>query len=551
MGALVTTTTKAAMRQSTKGLVVIVMAALAAVLWAAPARAATPQTWQEVSATIASLVDQAVADYKAGDAAKGKEGVNNAYYKNYETTGMEKQVMARISGSRVSAVEMEFSLLKQAMGAGDSAGVDSHAATLKQYIAQDAAALDGVAPASGASGQDSGDYSPGAWGQTAKQINGILDQAVVDYKAGDAAKGKEGVNNAYYKNYETTGMEKQVMARISGSRVSAVEMEFSLLKKAMAEGDSAGVDSHAATLANAIREDANTLDGYTGQAASTAPSSQTTPWLTAFVPALFVILREGMEAILVVAAVLAYLGKSGHKDKARVVWSGVAIALGLSALLAFLFNYATSLAGANQELLEGLAALFAVAMLIWVSNWMIHKSSDKAWEKYIRDQTDASLTRGSLLGLAFISFLAVLREGAETILFYVPIVSSAGDRTGYVWAGLGVGLVVLVVVYLLIQFAALRIPLRPFFTITSLLLALMAFTFTGSGVKELQEADVLSLTYVNGFPTVDLLGIYPRVENLVAQALVLIIIVGLYVFGKRSLARASGGAEGAPDAKAD
>ena len=498
MGALVTTTTRAAMRQSTKGLAVIVMAVLAAVLWAAPARAANPQTWQEVSATIASLIDQAVADYKAGDAAKGKEGVNDAYYKNYETTGMEKQVMARISGSRVSAVEMEFSLLKQAMGSGDSAGVDSHAATLKQCIAEDAAKLDGVAPASGSSGAGSADYSPGAWGQTAKQINGIIDQAVADYKAGDAAKG-----------------------------------------------------SHAATLTNAIREDANTLDGYTGQAASSDAASQTTPWLSAFVPALLVILREGMEAILVVAAVLAYLGKSGHKDKARVVWSGVAIALGLSALLAFLFNYFTSLAGANQELLEGVAALFAVAMLIWVSNWMIHKSSDKAWEKYIRDQTDASLTRGSLLGLAFISFLAVLREGAETILFYVPIVSSAGDRTGYVWAGLGVGLVVLVVVYLLIQFAALRIPLRPFFTITSLLLALMAFTFTGSGVKELQEADVLSLTYVNGFPTVDLLGIYPRVENLVAQALVLIIIVGLYVFGKRSLARASGGAEGAPDAKAD
>ena len=388
-----------------------------------------------------------------------------------------------------------------------------------------------------------------SWGDVATTINGIIDEGVAAFRAGDAKVGKDKVNDAYYKNYETTGMEKQVMARISGARVSQVEMEFSLLKKAMTDNDSSAVDEHYATLSNFVREDANTLDGYTGKTAES--SSASSPWLAQFLPSLLVILREGMEAILVVAAVLAYLGKSGHKDKARVVWSGVAIALGLSALLAFLFNYFTSLAGANQELLEGVAALFAVAMLIWVSNWMIHKSSDKAWEKYIRDQTDASLTRGSLLGLAFISFLAVLREGAETILFYVPIVSSAGDRTGYVWAGLGVGLVVLVVVYLLIQFAALRIPLRPFFTITSLLLALMAFTFTGSGVKELQEADVLSLTYVNGFPTVDLLGIYPRVENLVAQALVLIIIVGLYVFGKRSLARASGGAEGAPDAKAD
>jgi len=102
---------------------------------------------------------------------------------------------------------------------------------------------------------------------------------------------------------------------------------------------------------------------------------------------------------------------------------------------------------------------------------------------------------------------------------------------------LAVGLVVLVVIYLLIQFAAVRIPLRPFFTITSLLMAFMAFTFTGSGIGELQEADVVSLTPISGFPTIDLLGIYPRVENLAAQAIVLAIIVGLYFFGKARLAR--------------
>ena len=131
----------------------------------------------------------------------------------------------------------------------------------------------------------------------------------------------------------------------------------------------------------------------------------------------------------------------------------------------------------------------------------------------------------------------VLREGAETMLFYVPIVAAAGDKVHYVWIGLAVGLVALVVIYLLIQFAAVRIPLRPFFTITSLLMAFMAFTFTGSGIAELQEADVVSLTPISGFPTIDLLGIYPRVENLAAQAIVLAIIVGLYFFGKARLAR--------------
>ena len=376
------------------------------------------------------------------------------------------------------------------------------------------------------------------WSDVSTTINGLIDEGVSTFKAGDAKGGKDKVNDAYYKHYEITGMEKQVMARISGSRVSQVEMEFSLLKKAMTDDDSAAVDQHLSTLTNYIREDANSLDGYTGKAADkTTDSSGTSPWIAQFLPSLLVILREGMEAILVVAAVLAYLAKAGHKNKAPIVWGGVAIAFGLSIGLAILFSYVTSLAGANQELLEGFAALFAVAMLIWVSNWMINKSSNKAWDEYIKKQTDASLSSGSLLGLAFISFLAVLREGAETILFYVPIVTAAGDKVHYVWIGLAVGLVALVIIYLLIQFAAVRIPLRPFFTITSLLMAFMAFTFTGSGIGELQEADVVSLTPISGFPTIDLLGIYPRVENLAAQAIVLAIIVGLYFFGKARLAR--------------
>ena len=376
------------------------------------------------------------------------------------------------------------------------------------------------------------------WSDVSTTINGLIDEGVSTFKAGDAKGGKDKVNDAYYKHYEITGMEKQVMSRISGSRVSQVEMEFSLLKKAMTDDDSAAVDQHLSTLTNYIREDANSLDGYTGKAADkTTDSSGTSPWIAQFLPSLLVILREGMEAILVVAAVLAYLAKAGHKNKAPIVWGGVALALALSVGLAFLFSYVTSLAGANQELLEGFAALFAVVMLIWVSNWMINKSSNKAWDEYIKKQTDASLTSGSLLGLAFISFLAVLREGAETMLFYVPIVAAAGDKVHYVWIGLAVGLVALVIIYLLIQFAAVRIPLRPFFTITSLLMAFMAFTFTGSGIGELQEADVVSLTPISGFPTIDILGIYPRVENLAAQAIVLAIIVGLYFFGKARLAR--------------
>lgn len=365
-----------------------------------------------------------------------------------------------------------------------------------------------------------------SWGEVAQEMGEMLDEAERIYLSGDVEGGKDGVNTAYYRRYETLGFEKQVMARISGDRVSAVEMEFALIKKAMNDGDDAQVAAHTQTLKTYLVEDAAVLDGQ-----SNAQTSQNNPWLSGFLPSLLVILREGMEAILVMAAVLAYLVKAGHRDKTKWVWLGFGLALAASVCLAVLFSMFAQLAGANQELLEGITALIAVAMLIWVSNWMIGKSSGQAWDKYIKDQTDTALSRGSLLGLVFIVFLAVLREGAETILFYVPVFSQASDALQYVWIGMGVGVAILVIVYLLIQFAAVRIPLRPFFIVTSLLLALMAFTFTGSGIKELQEADVVSLTYIEGFPTIDLLGIYPRVENLCAQALVLVIIVGLYLWG--------------------
>ncbi|WP_253953919.1 FTR1 family protein [Schaalia sp. 19OD2882] len=488
---------------------------------ASPAKA-DHGTWTDVAEEMAQILDDAHATYLKGDVQGGKDGVNTAYYRRYETLGFEKQVMARISGERVSAVEMEFSLVKKAMSDHDDAAVAQHLEILKKQLIEDAALLDGVSATGSAD-----DYSPGAWGQVAKEMAQILDDAHATYLKGDVQGGKDGVNTAYYRRYETLGFEKQVMARVSGERVSAVEMEFSLVKKAMSDHDDAAVEAHLQTLKNFLREDANALDGYTGSASRTA-----NPWLSGFLPSLLVILREGMEAILVVAAILAYLTKAGHRNKARVVWLGVGLALVFSVILAILFSSFAGLAGANQEILEGVAALFAVAMLIWVSNWMVSKSSNEAWDRYIKDKTDASLTRGSLLGLAAIAFLAVLREGAETILFYVPIVSQADEAIGHVWIGVAVGAVALVIVFLLIRFAALRIPLRPFFAVTSLLLALMAVTFTGSGIKELQEADVLPLTYVDGFPTIDLLGIYPRVENLCGQALVLATIVGLYFWGK-------------------
>ncbi|WP_210424417.1 FTR1 family iron permease [Gephyromycinifex aptenodytis] len=481
--------------------------------------------WGTVATEVVSLLDQAVDSFEKGNTDEAKSLVKKARYDVFAGKGLEEQIATQVSGADASKANMDFGLLTKAITEKDADAVKAHAEALESQLTSDAKSLDG-----GSVNAADLKVSPGKWGQTASTMVGLLDDALKTYEAGDAEGGKNLVNEAYYGHYEITGFEKMTMAQVSGGRVAAVELEFALIKKAMSEGKGDEVARRIQELKPQLIEDANTLDGFDGTGeGKTTQTSGTTIFFASFT----VILREGIEAMLVVAAVVAYLVKAGHKEKTKVVWAGAAAALVVSVLLAFLISTLTGLAGKGQELMEGITALVAVAMLIYVSNWMLGKSEAAAWNKFIKDKTETSLGRGSLLSLAFVAFLAVVREGAETILFYQPILSMAQGDTRPVWFGLGVGILVLLVVYALIRALSIRIPLRPFFLATSLLLAILALTFTGSGIGELQEADVVSVTPIAGIPTIDLLGIYPRVENLAAQALVLALMIGLFIYGSR------------------
>ncbi|MDR1151873.1 MAG: FTR1 family iron permease, partial [Bifidobacteriaceae bacterium] len=244
------------------------------------------------------------------------------------------------------------------------------------------------------------------------------------------------------------------------------------------------------------------------------------------------------EAILVVGAIVAYLVKSDNRDKLRTVYAGAGIALLASVGLAVAINALSALAGANQEIIEGVTVLIAVAMLIWVSNWIASKADAAAWTGYIRAQTQASLSSGSAFSLAFVAFLAVFREGAETILFYQALRSQAHGQETMLWLGLGIGIVALVGVYIAIRFLAIRIPTGPFFIATSALLAIMAVAFAGSGIKELQEGGVVSITPLDAMPSIDLLGVYPSAETLAAQAVALVLVVAGFVLGLRKARKA-------------
>jgi high-affinity iron transporter len=353
-----------------------------------------------------------------------------------------------------------------------------------------------------------------SWNEIADQMDIALDNAYKAYTGGDAEAGKDFVNDAYFGYYEKEGVERAVLSYVSGKRASTVEYQFSTAKKLMTDGASeADVRVSLETLKKMLREDANKLDGK--EESSTG----------VFFASLAIILREGFEAILVIAAIVAYLIRSGNTRSTRVVYGSGIGALAASGLAAVALQYVFEVSGANQEILEGATMLLAVVVLFFVSNWMVSKAEAEAWKGYIEGKVQSAVETGSNFALGAAAFLAVFREGAETILFYQALLSETETYKNMVWIGFLVGCVALVFIFLIVRFGSLVIPIKPFFMGTSILMYLMSVSFAGGGVKELQEADVVSVTPVGFVQSIDILGIYPTVETLLPQAVLLVLAI--------------------------
>jgi high-affinity iron transporter len=242
----------------------------------------------------------------------------------------------------------------------------------------------------------------------------------------------------------------------------------------------------------------------------------------AFLQSLLIILREGLEAILVIGAVVAFLIKTGHRERLRSIWIGVLLALGASAATAVVLATVLRALPATREVIEGATMLIAVAVLFSVSYWLISRVEAAKWQKFIREKVDAALQRGGGTALALVAFLAVYREGAETALFYQALLNEGTDVMLPIIAGVLVGGGALAVIFTLFWKYGIKIPLRPFFAVTSVLLYYMAIVFMGKGVRELQEGGVVGITVLPGWPHVDAMGIFPSVETLLAQFVLLV-----------------------------
>jgi high-affinity iron transporter len=242
-------------------------------------------------------------------------------------------------------------------------------------------------------------------------------------------------------------------------------------------------------------------------------------------PALFLqsfvlLIREGLEAILVVGALLTFLARVGAEGRRREIHLGVAAAVLLSLVTAVAIETVFRLSRAHQEALEAGTMVVATGMLFFVSYWLLSKMEVAKWNRFVKTRMADALSERSTLALASVAFLAVYREGFETVLFYKALALSGGEHVAApIAAGVAAGALALGLIYFGLTRFGIRLPLRPFFAVTSLFLYFMAFTFAGTAIAELQEGGFAPMTPVHWMPRIPLLGMYPTLEGVLLQGL--------------------------------
>lgn len=237
-----------------------------------------------------------------------------------------------------------------------------------------------------------------------------------------------------------------------------------------------------------------------------------------FLQSFSIIVREGFEAILIIAALIAFLTKSRNQSRIKTIQYGVIIGILASFATAYVIHEILHLSMASQEVLEGWIMLVAVGVLFSVSYWLVSKIDNKKWQEYINHKMRGAVTKGNAFTLGAVAFITVYREGFETVLFYKALFLYADESTSGIIPGFLAGCAVLAVVFYLINILGMRIPIKWFFGFTSVLLYYMAFTFMGKGIHELQMGEQFSLTAANFLPSISWLGMYPTWETFIGQA---------------------------------
>jgi len=256
--------------------------------------------------------------------------------------------------------------------------------------------------------------------------------------------------------------------------------------------------------------------------------------MSTFLGALTILLREGLEALLVVVAMLAFLKKANRKDALPFVHAGWMTALAMGGFTWAVATYLVNVSGASREMTEGFSAIFAAVVLLAVGIWMHQKSLAGRWQAYVQQKLSAALNGKSMLMLFLLAFVTVYREVFETVLFYAALWTE--ENGGYLLAGLGLGIAILAGIAAVLLRSSARLPIGQFFAASSALVGILAVVLIGKGAAALQKVGLIPDTPVS-LPRIEALGFYPSLQPIAAQLIILMIIVASIAYNLRSQPR--------------
>ena len=250
-----------------------------------------------------------------------------------------------------------------------------------------------------------------------------------------------------------------------------------------------------------------------------------------FWDAALILLREGVEALLIIMALLTVTRKTEQTKASKWIMSGSLLGIILSIALAFIFKAIFENLGSTRELTEGIVGICSVILMVIVGAWLHSKSSLESWEKFINKNMDKAMSTGSLLTFGLVAFLSVFREGAETIIFYLGIVGKIS--TWYLILGILVAVFILILIAVFFNQITKWIPIHRLFFIMSLFIFLLAFKILGVSVHTLQILNILPQHTINHLPFIDLIGLYPTYETVIPQLILIVIVMIYYMMSKK------------------
>ena len=488
------------------------------------AASGTTSPWMSVYTEFKTELDNAKAAFDKKDTAALKAALNRAKFDIYRNERLEEAVRKYVSSQTDQSIQQIIGNLLREDADTDKSKFDEAINALDNLALKAVNDLPqesySIAPQTALAQSDTSEDEGKDFAPIVQNIKDKMAKVLQLYESGKVDDAIDESGNIYFDEYEESGMENIVGAKNTQLKLDT-EASFNKISALMRAG---------ASKEQIVAAQNKLFDQLTQSLELTKKSSNWDLFLYAFI----IILREGFEALIIVAAVIALLIKSGNSKHLNIVYSALGVAVVLSIATAYGLNYifGSENAGQTREVMEGAVMLIAVVLLFYVGFWLLSNASSKKWSAYIQGQISNSLSSGDSKMLWWTVFLAVYREGAETVLFYLALLFDAKSpaATSMVAAGFVAGLAALIIVYIVIKKFSLKIAIKPFFIATSVIIFYMSVVFVGKGVMELVEGKVFVPTVIDGLPTITWIGFYPYVQSLVPQAvMIVLLIVGILI----------------------